>query len=234
MYRGRGLEMFLKPLFKISCCLSYIFLITIHPVTFISIYDSTFFKDWIFILWSHEEVFDGMTSFKMYFYPIFLASSFEVLTQPLMVRYNNVWFWPSAVDRNWLVVFSLFFFRAGVWLFNLTLFSAQFGYLHFLRDLNRCFFFLLQLARVGTYCSIPMIQDAYHAVIGCNCMMVVPVQILVCVSWLPIDTGVKSAIFIWGDQHVKIRYGAIFSRWLFNKNWLNICHKIIQDYHMPN
>ena len=109
MYRGRGIDMFLKALFKISCWLFYIFLIRIHPVTFISIYDPTFFKDWIFILWSHEEVFDSMTSFEMYFYPIFLASSLEALTQPLMVRYNNVWFWHSAVVRSWFVdVFFIF------------------------------------------------------------------------------------------------------------------------------
>ena len=43
-------------------------------------------------------------------------------------------------------------------------------------------------------------------------MIAVPMQILICVSWLSIDSGVQSAIFIWGDQHVKKRYGAIFSR----------------------
>ena len=73
-------------------------------------------------------------------------------------------------------------------------------------------FFFLQLTRVGAYCSSPMIQGAYHSVLGCNCMMAVPMQILICVSWLFIDSGVQSAIFIWGDQHVKKRYGAIFSR----------------------
>ena len=123
MYRGRGLEMFFKPLFKISCWLSYIYIITIHPVTFISIYDSTFFKDWIFFLWSHEEVFDGMTYFKMYLYPIFLASSFEALTQPLMVRYNSVWFWHSAVVRSWLVV--VFFVFLQGWCLALQLNSVE-------------------------------------------------------------------------------------------------------------
>ena len=50
-----------------------------------------------------------MTSFKMYFYPIFHASSFEAVTQPLVVRYNNVWFWYSAVVRSWLAhVFFVF------------------------------------------------------------------------------------------------------------------------------
>ena len=55
-----------------------------------------------------------------------------------------------------------------------------------------------------------MIQSAYHTVLGCYCKMTVPMQILICVSWLPVDSGVKSAIFIWGYQHIKKRYGAIF------------------------
>ena len=67
----------------------------------------TFFRDWIFILWRHEEVFDGMTSFKMYFNPIFLASSLEAFTQPLMVRYNSVWFWSSGVAGLCIVDVSL-------------------------------------------------------------------------------------------------------------------------------
>ena len=65
-------------------------MITIHPVTFISVYDPTSFKDWIFILGGHKKVFDGMTFFQMYFNPIFFASSFEALTQPLMVRNHNI------------------------------------------------------------------------------------------------------------------------------------------------
>ena len=65
-------------------------MITIHPVTFISVYDPTSFKDWIFILGGHKKVFDGMTSFQMYFNPIFFASSFEALTQPLVVRNHTM------------------------------------------------------------------------------------------------------------------------------------------------
>ena len=42
--------------------------------------------------------------------------------------------------------------------------------------------------------------------------MPVLMQILICVSWLSIDSGVQSAIFIWGDQHVKKWHGTIFSR----------------------
>ena len=82
MYRGRGLKMFFKPPFKISFWLSYVFMITILPVTFISVYDSTSFKDWIFVLRGHKKVFDGMTSFQMYFNPIFLQVLLKLSLSP--------------------------------------------------------------------------------------------------------------------------------------------------------
>ena len=90
MYRGRGLKMFFEPIFKISGWLSYIFMITVNPATFESVYDPTSFKDWVFILGGHQEVFDGMTSFQMHFNAIFLTSSLVALAQPLMLRYHYV------------------------------------------------------------------------------------------------------------------------------------------------
>ena len=75
------------------------------------LYMTLLFKDWTFIPRSHEEVFDAMTSFKMYFNPIFLASSLEAFTQPLMVRYNNVWFWNSGVARLWIVAVAFVFLQ---------------------------------------------------------------------------------------------------------------------------
>ena len=72
------------------------------------------------------------------------------------------------------------------------------------------FLFFLQLTRVGADCSSPMIQSANHAVLRCYCMMTIPMQILVCVSWLPVDSGVESATFIWDYQHIQKGYGAIF------------------------
>ena len=102
MYGGWDLKMFLKPLFKISCRLSNILFITIHPVTFIPIYDFTFLEEWIFVLGSHEKVFDSMTSCEMYFNPILLANSLVAFTQPLMVRYHNVRLWSS--DFTWLLI----------------------------------------------------------------------------------------------------------------------------------
>ena len=66
IYWGRSLLMFFEPLCKCSCWFSNILFITFHPITFISVYVSTFFKDMIFILWSHEDVFNGKSSFEVY------------------------------------------------------------------------------------------------------------------------------------------------------------------------
>ena len=43
MNRGGGFQMFFKPLFKCSSCLSYVLLITFQPITFESIYYATLF-----------------------------------------------------------------------------------------------------------------------------------------------------------------------------------------------
>ena len=45
MNGGRGLEMFFKPLCKVSCWLTNVFFFTVHPVAFISIYGPTLFPD---------------------------------------------------------------------------------------------------------------------------------------------------------------------------------------------
>ena len=107
MYGGRGLEMFLEPVFKISGWFSYIFMITVIPATFESVYDPTSFKDWVFILRGHQEVFDGMTSFQMHLNAIFFTSSLVALTQPLMVRYHYVCFWSFVVVSGWLLAIWL-------------------------------------------------------------------------------------------------------------------------------
>ena len=78
-------------------------MITVNPATFESVYDPTSFKDWVFILRGHQEVFDGMTSFQMHFNAIFLTGSLVALAQPLMVRYHYVCFWSFVVVIGWLL-----------------------------------------------------------------------------------------------------------------------------------
>ena len=102
-YGGWGLLMFLEPLSKGSGGFPYIFLITLHPVTLVPIDDSTLFHKRIFVLGSHQEAFDGITSFKVYLHSIFLASSFEAFTQPFII-------WHHYVVLFWLPVMQLLFF----------------------------------------------------------------------------------------------------------------------------
>ena len=63
-YGGLGLLMFFEPLSKGSGGFPYIFLITLHPVTFVPIDDSTLFHKRIFVLGSHREAFGGISSFS--------------------------------------------------------------------------------------------------------------------------------------------------------------------------
>ena len=146
------------------------------------------FEDWIFILRGHKKVFDGMTSLQMHFNPIFFASSLEALTQPLMVRDHNMCFSPLLLFGAGFLLFGLFIFWSA-WLFIFTLFNVQFGYLHLFRDLIGVFF-IFQMIWVRSDCSSPMIQSSNYTVLGSDGVMTIPVQVLVCVSWLSVDLGV--------------------------------------------
>ena len=69
IYGRGGFQMFLEPFSKCSWGLSNIFFITVHPVTFISVDDSTLLLDWIFVFGSHQEVLDSGASFTIHLYP---------------------------------------------------------------------------------------------------------------------------------------------------------------------
>ena len=58
-YGGWGLLMFLEPLSKYSGEFPYIFLITLHPVTFVPIDDSTLFHERIFVQEKFYEQVEG-------------------------------------------------------------------------------------------------------------------------------------------------------------------------------
>ena len=62
--------MFLEPLFKCSIGLSYIFLITLHSATFVTVDDPILLQHRIFVLWGHQEVFDGCASSEVNWNPI--------------------------------------------------------------------------------------------------------------------------------------------------------------------
>ena len=90
-YIGKGAFWCSLNLSKCSWWFSNVLFITLNPVTFISIYDCTIFKDRIFVLWSHEEVLDSHASFKVLLYPMFTAYSLDALTQPFGIRNHHVW-----------------------------------------------------------------------------------------------------------------------------------------------
>ena len=135
-YGGWGLLMFFEPLSKGSGGLPYIFLITLHPVTFVPIDDSTLFHKRIFVLGSHQEAFDGISSFEVHLYSIFLAGSFEAFTQPFVIWHHYVVLF--LVASHAALVFFCLFLWAGVLIFIFTLLIAQSGYLHLVRTFFRC------------------------------------------------------------------------------------------------
>ena len=78
-WKGRCLLMFFESLSKCSWEFSNIFLITIHPITLVSVNDSTLLLDRVLIFWSHQEVLDGMASSKVDLHSMFAAYFLQAL-----------------------------------------------------------------------------------------------------------------------------------------------------------
>ena len=68
IYGGWGLLMFLQPFTKSSGRLTNVLFITLHPITFILVDDTTSFQLWILIFGCHQEAFDGDTSLEVHLY----------------------------------------------------------------------------------------------------------------------------------------------------------------------
>ena len=94
-----------------------------------------FFHKRIFVLRSHQEAFDSISSFEVYLYSIFLASSFEAFTQPFVIWHHYVVLF--LVASHAALVFFCLFLWAGVLIFIFTLLIAQSGYLHLVRTFFR-------------------------------------------------------------------------------------------------
>ena len=119
-YGGGGLLVFFEPLTKGSRGLSYIFLITLHPATFVTVDDPTLLHHRIIVLWGHQEVFDGGTSFEVYLNPIVAAFFLDTLTQSPVI-------WYSYVRSGGVVMLSgtCFVFLLIGWVVHLDLNSVQ-------------------------------------------------------------------------------------------------------------
>ena len=79
---GWGLLVLFEPLCNISGGLSYILLITLHSITFVSIDDPTLFQHWILVLGGHQEVFDVDSSSENTCTPCLLQVLFTLSLSP--------------------------------------------------------------------------------------------------------------------------------------------------------
>ena len=132
--------MFLEPLSKCSRGLSYILLITLHPTKFVTVDDPTVLQHRIFVLRSHQEVFDGCATSEVNFYPIVVTFLLHTLTQPLVVWYCYISFLAGILQGGaFIVVFLL------GWFTHFYLHSIQCPYREF--TVHQCFlklfFFLM-------------------------------------------------------------------------------------------
>ena len=107
IYWGGCFYMFFKPLSKCSWGLSNVLLITFHPVTFVSIYDSTFLLDGILIFWSHQEVIYSVASFKVDLHSIFIACFLYALTDSFIIRNHHIWFLVVVVVTRVIVASAI-------------------------------------------------------------------------------------------------------------------------------
>ena len=138
IYWGRSLLIFLEPLSKCSWWLPNVFFITLHPITFVSVYDCTFLENRIFILWIHKEVFDGKSFFEVHWYPIFSAWSFNVFTEPFVIWNHHVYILVVLVVISSQFVVTSIFVLGGCLALDLHSVQAHVGYLHLLRAWKRC------------------------------------------------------------------------------------------------
>ena len=189
---GMGPLMFLEPLSKSSEVFPYIFLITLHPVTFVPIDDSTLFHERIFVLGSHQEALDGIASFKIYLNSIFLACSLEAFTQPFIIWHHYVVLF--LVASHAALVFLLVFMG---WCFHSYLYPVECPnrVFTFCQDFLQMLLFFQQQLRAWACGVCPVVQGAYHTVSGTDSMMAVPLHVQVCMCKLPKDRCGNASIY---------------------------------------
>ena len=112
-YGGGGLLVFFEPLTKGPRGLSYIFFITLHPTTFITVEDPTFLHHGVPVFWVHQEVLDGRPSLEVYLHTKVTAFFLDTFTQPLIVWNSYIWF------RS-VVLLSVLVLLFGGWVVHLN------------------------------------------------------------------------------------------------------------------
>ena len=133
-WRG-ALEMFLEPFYKCSRWFTNVFIIALHPVTFITVDDSTSVFHGILVLGSHQEVFNCCTSLEIHLHPKLLHTFLKLSLSPLWYGTIMWGFWVVSVPGLfWLL---LFFFLFGFLDLISILLRAHAGYSHLDRAVYR-------------------------------------------------------------------------------------------------
>ena len=124
--------------------------------------------------------------FQVHFYTIFFPSPLKAFTQPLMVWNSYMWF--LVLMLLGLVFLLLFFLGAGVWFSTLPYSGPMLGTCI---SSGFCISALvlpaIGLAQSRWFC--PVEQSPNHAVYGWYGMMAVPMQVLISMCWLSVDSG---------------------------------------------
>ena len=161
IYGREGFQVFLEPFSKSSRGLSNILLITVHPVTMITVDDSTLFLDWVFVLWRHQEVLDGSASITMHLQPKFSANVFDAFAEPSIVRYH----YTGSLGDVTIFVVCLF----SGWIVSLLLYFvySPCGVLAVLQCILQMFFFFVQQLCVGADGVSSVLQCSNHTILCC-------------------------------------------------------------------
>ena len=81
--------MFLEPIPKCPARLTYVFFCAVDVWAFVFVNNPTLLSLLSLSFWCHEKLLDGLCSFEMYLYALFIASPLELLSQPLYVGYHH-------------------------------------------------------------------------------------------------------------------------------------------------
>ena len=91
----------------------------------------------VFVFGSQQEAFDGVSSFVMYLYPMFLHTSFMLLQRLLTYGSTMYGFWSPDVPFVWMLHSFFCSCLEGALIFIFTLIRAQTGYLFSIRTFCR-------------------------------------------------------------------------------------------------
>ena len=154
MYWEWLLQVFFVPFPQGSGIFPYVFLITIHLSTLVTVEDITFAVLGVLILMSDQQLLDGGTSLEVCLYPISAADLLEAFSQSLYIGYHYVaciWFVlvgayfcacrivGSLFESSWLLLLLPFSSQLLLVYLFCVLFMAHLGDLHFARASLRCY-----------------------------------------------------------------------------------------------